>query len=195
MKIQFYNSSKQSNLNILFTCLLCLLVLGGFAQDKTKTIGNKAREGSANNSYSAVKGAQVGIRMSAGRKPVQLLKLNFHADSYASDSIAFKVNVYQMDGKFPLDTNLVNAEIKGLIKKHDTEKHQLVSVDLSPYKIDVRGDILVSVEFLTTKPGSEISFACGLFNGGTFHKDANSAKWKKVPIVGADFNVLVKKLK
>lgn len=195
MKLKYHNLSKTSTLKIITACLLCFIAIGSFAQDKTKTIGNKARKGSTNTSFTAVKGAQVGVMMNAGHKPVELLKLNFHADNRSGDSIAFKVNVYQMNGKLPSDTNLVKEEIKGVIKKNNTEEHQLVSVDLSPCKINVSGDILVSIEFLTTKNGSYIGFACGLFNGGTFHKNANSSEWKKIPVVGADFNVLVKKMK
>jgi hypothetical protein len=177
-------------------CFLCLAALGAFAQDKTKTIGNKPRTGSSNTSFDAVKGRQVGIEMSAGKKQVQLLRLNFHTQNRSSDSIPFKVNVYQMAGKFPNEANLVKDEIKGYIKKYDSqETHQLTTVDLSPYNIKVAGDIVVSIEFLTTKAGSNIGFACGLFNGGTFHKDTETEPWKKIPVVGVDFNVLVKKLK
>jgi hypothetical protein len=100
-----------------------------------------------------------------------------------------------MNGKMPIDTNIVSAEIKGTIPKYKNGEHQLVSIDLSAYNIVVSGQILVAIEFLTTKRGSDISFACGLLNGGTFHKDADSNVWKKIPVVGADFNVLAKKLK
>ncbi|WP_184549887.1 hypothetical protein [Mucilaginibacter sp. FT3.2] len=195
MKTPVYLSVRSSFLKSFFTCVLCIVALSVFAQDKTKTIGNKSREGSSNTSFSAVKGEQVGIQMNAGHKHVQLLKLNFHVANHANDSVAFKVNVYKMNGKLPVDSNLVSAIIKGIIPKYKNGEHQLVSVDLSPYNVVISGDILVSIEFLTTKSGADISFACGLLNGGTFHKDTDTAKWKKIPVVGADFNVLVKKLK
>jgi hypothetical protein len=183
-------------LKLFSACFLCFLAINASAQDKTKTIGNKPRTGSSNNSYSAVKGRQVGIEMNAGKHPVQLLRLNFHTQNRSSDSVMFKVNVYQMAGKFPNEANLVKDEIKGVIKKYDNqENHQLTTVDLSPYNIKVAGDIVVSIEFLETKNGSDIGFACGLFNGGTFHKDDENQPWKKTPVVGVDFNVLVKKLK
>jgi len=181
---------------LIALCFLCFVAVNVSAQDKTKTIGNKPRTGSSNTSFDAVKGRQVGIEMSAGKKQVQLLRLNFHTQNRSNDSIPFKVNVYQMAGKFPNEANLVKDEIKGYIKKYDNqETHQLTTVDLSPYNIKVAGDIVVSIEFLTTKPGSNIGFACGLFNGGTFHKDTEAEPWKKIPVVGVDFNVLVKKLK
>ncbi len=195
MKKTICLTSKPLLLKPVFTCLLCLTALAGFTQDKTKTIGNKAREGSSNTSFGAVKGAQVGIQMNAGHKLVQLLKLNFHAANHASDSITFKVNVYKMNGKLPIDSNIVYTEIKGAIPKYKNGEHQLVSVNLSSYNVVVSGQILVAIEFLTTKNGADVSFASGLLNGGTFHKDADNKAWKKIPVVGADFNVLVKKLK
>jgi hypothetical protein len=188
--------SPRNFIKLFAAFFLCLTALGVSAQDKTKTIGNKPRTGSSNTSFSAVKGRQVGIEMNAGKKQVQLLRLNFHTQNRSSDSIPFKVNVYQMAGKFPNEANLVKDEIKGYIKKYDNqEDHQLTTIDLTPYNVKVAGDIVVSIEFLTTKTGSNIGFACGLFNGGTFHKDSETEPWKKIPVVGVDFNVLVKKLK
>ncbi|MDN3583252.1 hypothetical protein [Mucilaginibacter flavus] len=195
MKNHFYHQIKACAFKIFITCLLAFVITGAFAQDKTKTIGNKSREGSTNTSFDAVKGAQVGIRMNAGHKKVELLKLTFHCKNRASDSIAFKVNVYHMGGKLPIDSNLVKEQITGFIGKYNKSEIQEVSVDLSAYHVLVSGDILVSIEFLTTKTGSNISFACGLLNGGTFHKDGITQPWKKIPVVGVDFNVLVKKLK
>lgn len=198
----FSTSSKLNfmlNLNLiprrlLVVFLLCFVVLKSFGQEKIKTIGNKPRTGSANNSFNAVKGKLVGIEMNAGKRQVQLLKLSFHTQNHSQDSIAFKVNVYQMAGKYPNNVNLVTDEVKGYIQKYRDGSHQLTTVDLSPYNIKVAGDIVVAIEFLETKQGSDISFSCGLFNGGTFYRDSEAAGWKKIPIVGADFSVQVKKL-
>lgn len=86
---------------LLLACLLCLTALLSNAQDKTKTIGNKSRSGTTNNSFNVVQGSQVGIKMNAGRKPVELLKLTFHVDNLGKDTIPFKINVYAMGDKLP----------------------------------------------------------------------------------------------
>jgi hypothetical protein len=169
------------------------MALSGMAQDKTKLIGNKSRSGSANNSFSVIQGAQVGIKMHAGGKPVQLLKLTFHVDNQANDTIPFKVNVYTFD-KLPKD-NLVKQEIKGIVIRNTQPNNQEINVDLSPYNIDVKGSIVVSVEFLTTQTGHSLGFSCGLLNGGTYYKKGPDTEWKKMPILGSDFNVVVKKIK
>jgi hypothetical protein len=185
---------------LLFICFICFAAFNSLAQDKTKTIGNKSRSGTTNNSFGVVQGAQVGIRMNAGRKSVELLKLSFHVDNLGKDTIPFKVNVYTMGDKLPEGDNLVKEEIRGsIIREKDPNgplvSNQLITVDLSPYKVDVKGDILVSVEFLKTIPNKSLGFSCGLLNGGTYHKKNPDTEWKKIPVVGADFNVLVKKLK
>jgi len=185
---------------LLFICFICFAAFNSLAQDKTKTIGNKSRSGTTNNSFGVVQGGQVGIRMNAGHKPVELLKLSFHVDNLGKDTIPFKVNVYAMGDKLPQGDNLVKEEIKGsIIREKDPNGplmyNQLISVDLSPYKVDVKGDILISVEFLKTIPNKSLGFSCGLLNGGTYYKKNPDVVWKKIPVVGADFNVLVKKLK
>ena len=132
--------------------------------------------------------------MNAGNKPVELLKLSFHVDNQSQDTIPFKVNVYNIVDKDPKD-NLVKQEVKGTIVRLNKPENQLVSIDLSPYNIQVKGDILVSVEFLKTQPEKSLGFACGLFNGGTYYKNGPNSNWVKKAVIGADFNVLVKKLK
>jgi len=178
---------------LLVALLLCVVSLNGFGQHKIKTIGNKPRTGSANSSFSAVKGNQVGIEINAGRKPVQLMQLSFHTKNDSNDSVLVKVNVYKMDGKKPGKINLVTADVKGFIKCCNAGTVQLNTIDLSAYDIKVSGDILVAIEFLETKNDSNISFACGLFNGGSFYKKADNVTWKKIPVVGADFSVQVRK--
>ncbi|AYL95758.1 hypothetical protein HYN43_010860 [Mucilaginibacter celer] len=174
--------------------LLFVVSINAMGQDKIKTIGNKLRSGSTNTTFDAVKGKLVGVEMNAGKKQVQLLKLSFHTANRSSDSVAFKVNVYQMAGKYPNNVNLVTDEVKGYIQKYRDGNPQLTTIDLSAYNIKVAGDIVVAIEFLETKNGSNIGFSCGLLNGGTFHRDSEAAGWKKIPVVGADFSVRVKKL-
>lgn len=171
-----------------FTILILLAALFVQAQDKTKVIGNKPREGSSNSSFAVIKGQQVGIKMKAGSKPVQLLKLNFGVENRNRDSIKFKVNVYEFYGDTPGE-NLIRQDIIAAMPKGKNR----INVDLSPYNIITKGTILVAIEWLDTYNGSEPAFAIGLFNGGTYRNQ--TGEWKKMPVAGVDFNVLVKKLK
>jgi hypothetical protein len=172
---------------IAFASILILSSISpALAQNKVKRIGNKPRSGSAKSSFSVVKGEQVGVVMRAGRKPVQLLQLNFDAESEGADSLVFKVNVYKIDDGKP-GKNLVQQPIFGSLPKGKNR----VSVDLSKYNVVADGIILVAIEWVKTSPADN-QFAVGLFNGGTWYY--RNHEWKHVPIVGADFNVMVRRV-
>lgn len=173
---------------LFFAAIMLFAVMGTQAQDKVKTIGNKARTGSSNASFAVVKGNQLGIKMKAGSKPVQLLNLDFGVENRNKDSIRFKVNVYEYDGT-KTSNNYVKQDIIGVIP-HGKNR---VDIDLAPYNLVVKGSLLVAIEWLDTHNGSEPSFSIGLFNGGTFRYQ--SGEWKKIPVAGVDFNLKVKKLK
>ena len=175
------------SLSLLFF-FLTILIHSVDAQDKTKVIGNKPRFGSSNSSFSATKGHQVGIKMNAGRKSVQLLKLNFGVDNRNTDSLKFKVNIFEFKGEQPGENLATNAIIAAM----PPGKNRL-DVDLSKFNIITKGEILVAIEFLGAQEISSPSFNIGLFNGGTYRYEG--AEWKKMPIAGIDFNVLVKKIK
>lgn len=173
---------------ILLVAVFTIATAGGvMAQKGTKTIGNKPRSGSSNSSFDLVKGNQVGIKMNAGRKPVQLLRLNFDVTNDGNDSLQFKVNVYEYNDITP-GPNLVKENIYGAIPHGKS----MVSVNLEPYNIIAKKKILVAIEWLNSYANSN-HFAIGLFNGGTYRFE--NGMWKKTPVAGVDFNVLVRKLK
>jgi hypothetical protein len=172
--------------------LLALFILCSvsslLAQDKTKVIGNKPRHGSSNSTVSVIKGNQIGIKIKAGRKPVELLKLNFGVENTSTESLKFKVNVYEFNGILSGE-NFVKQDIIGTIPAGKNR----VNVDLASYHVQAKGDLLVTIEWLETVNNANPRFAIGMFNGGSY--EFNDGKWKKVPVFGLDFNILVKKLK
>jgi len=174
-------------MKITFVAIFLLFAIAVQAQ-KTKMIGNKPREGSSNSTFAVIKGNQIGVKMKAGSKVVQLLKLNFGVENRGSDTLKFKVNIYDFSNVLPGE-NLVKDEIKGSIPKGKNR----IDVDLVPYNINAKGDILVSIEWLNNQQVKEPSFAIGLFNGGTWNYEHGA--WKKTPVAGVDFNVLVEKQK
>jgi len=177
----------QLKLKMILASIILLTVFSAQAQ-RTTTIGNAPRTGSSNSTFAVIKGQQIGIKMKAGSKPVKLLKLNFGVENRSNDSLQFKVNVYEFNGALP-DENLVKQTIVGSIPKGNNR----INVDLSPYEIEVKGTILVSIEWLNTQHVAEPSFHIGLFNGGTWNYENDA--WKHTPVAGVDFSVLVEKLK
>jgi len=176
--------SKLKSIKALALFMLAVIFTAQ-AQDKTRLIGNRPRSGSANSSFEVIKGNQTGIKINAGHKPVQLLQLNFDAESMSSDSIKFKVNVYEFNYVAPGE-NLVKQPIIGALTKGKNR----ISVDLEPYNIVAKGHILVAIEWLKNSSANN-HFAIGLFNGGTYCFE--DGRWKKTPVAGVDFNVRVRK--
>jgi hypothetical protein len=166
--------------------LLLTTVCAAQAQYKTKRIGNKPREGSANSSFDLHKGNQLGVKMNIGHKPVQLLKFHFDVENNDGDTLKFKVNVYNFEDGVPGE-KLFTQEITGSVP---TGEHY-VTVDLEPYNLQAKGTVLVAIEMLKNY-GGDVHFHIGLFNGGTWRYKENH--WKKIPIVGVDFNMLVRKV-
>lgn len=175
-----------------FAASVIMLILGiifnAQAQENTKRIGNKPRHGSSNSTHSVIRGNQLGIKMEAGKKPVQLLNLDFGVTNNTAKPLRFKVNVYEFNGIMSGE-NFVKKDILAEIPTGKTR----VNVDLSPYNLEVKRDLLVTIEWLETVEGASPSFAIGVFNGGSY--EYNSGKWKKIPVFGLDFNMTVKKLK
>jgi hypothetical protein len=171
----------------LIAALALSTIFTARAQADTKIIGNKQRSGSASTSFDLVKGKQVGIKMNAGHKPVKLLKFNFTVESQCTDTIRFKVNIYEFNYVTP-GPNLATQEI---ISGIPHGKHH-ISIDLEPYNIIAKKELLVAIEFLNNY-NCDNHFAIGLFNGGTYRFE--NGVWKKIAVAGVDFNLLVKKIK
>ena len=171
---------------LLITVFTIATIGSAAAQKGTKVIGNKPRSGSSNSSFDMTKGNQVGIKMNAGHKPVQLLKLHFDMENVSKDSLQFKVNVYEFNDVAP-GKNLATRNIYGAVPKGKNR----ITVDLEPYNIIAKKEILVAVEWLNNYQGDN-HFAIGLFNGGTYRFE--NGAWKKTPVAGVDFNVLVRKM-
>ncbi|WP_221931316.1 hypothetical protein [Pedobacter westerhofensis] len=180
----------QPGMKITLCMTLFFLFSGALlkAQDKTKVIGNKPRHGSSNSTHAVIKGNQLGIKMKAGNKPVELLKLDFGVENSAAEDLKFKVNVYEFNGILSGE-NFVKQDITGSIPKGKTR----VNVDLEKYHIQVKKDLLVSIEWTETVKDASARFAIGVLNGGSY--EFADGKWKKIPLFGLDFNMVVKKLK
>lgn len=181
--ITFTNHSHFKMLTGLF------LLLAGFSSyAQNKTIGNKPRTGSSRSSFSVAKGEQTGIRINAGKKPLQLLELSFGTENDCKETPKFKVNIYEFNDVAPGE-NFVKQEITGVVRKG---KGRTI-VDLSPYHIVLKGKILVAIEWLESYSDCSPAFFMGIFNGGSYRYTNN--KWSKIPVVGFDFNILARKIK
>ncbi|MBE7177144.1 MAG: hypothetical protein INR69_12105 [Mucilaginibacter polytrichastri] len=170
----------------VFTLFFLLSSIGASAQEKVA--GNKGSR-KANMSFSVKKGEEIGVKIKAGRKEARLKKFTFRLDTDYRKQARFKVNVYDLQGAFP-GKNIATDSITSVIPRtgEPEENGVVVVVDLTPYKLSVKGDFLISIEWLETLPGNGPLFSSGLLNGGTWLKNG-TGEWKKLPVIGASFQV------
>jgi hypothetical protein len=183
IKFYYQKAVKQQWLLVL----LFIFITAGASAQKIRTVGNKPRTGSSNNTFSVVKGEEIGIKMKIGKKVAEPQSLSFGAENMRADTLKFKVNIYAFEGD-TVGKNYVEKEIIGAIPPGKSR----VLVDLTSAGAKISGTVLTSIEWLKTQPGPEAIFSIGLFNGGTYHKSSASGEWKKIPVAGVDFGMKIK---
>ena len=72
-------------------------------------------------------------------------------------------------------------------------------MSLAEYKLVMKGDLLISLEWIegsSSGPGSGAIFlSAGFLNSSTWHRLTSQAKWEKASGMGVGFNVTVQKIK
>jgi hypothetical protein len=135
-------------------------------------------------------GAEIGVRMTPGKRPRHLERFHCHVSDTRVDSAVFRLNIYRMiDGK---PENIMQRSILLSIRSGPGD----YSVDLSGLNLSLSGDILVSLELLKIysvlpSPGG-VFFSAAFFNSGTWHRLTSQAEWTKAHGIGVGFNVEVR---
>jgi hypothetical protein len=110
---------------------------------------------------------------------VRLLSFNFNVSNLRLDTGTFRLNIYSIKKGLP-DSNLLSRNILAGI----SNKPGAYRIDLSTYRLDFKGDIFVSLEWVAGKTSTEhgvVFFSAGLL--------ASSFKG-----LGAAFNLSVEDL-
>ena len=134
-------------------------------------------------------GAEIGVKMPLGRHPRHLEKFHCHVSDSRIDSAVFRLNIYRVVNGNPV--NILPRNILLSIAKTPGD----YTVDLSGLKLDLSGDILVSLELLRSysslpNPGA-VFFSAALFNSGTWRRPTSQAEWRKAHGIGVGFNLEV----
>jgi CarboxypepD_reg-like domain len=142
-------------------------------------------------------GAELGTLMKIRRAPTFINSFHFFISFNDYDSLRFRVNIYEMDGKKVgkriLHRNVIIEEAV------DGWNH----VNLEPYNVVARRNFLVSLEWLTDFPcqnieidsdGKEVQscqlmFSAGFFNADLYYRTVSQGEFKKFGTAGVGFNV------
>ncbi len=132
-----------------------------------------------------VLGKEMGVLME-NRKLARLHRINLSIGSCDHDTIFYRVNIYRVtDKRKMLLENILSAPIYLNIPKSDTKN--TISLDISKQNLCVKGDFLVTVEYIKDLKKGNLLFSCGL-GKLTYHRSTSQGNWKKVPI-GVAINV------
>ncbi|MEM1259719.1 MAG: hypothetical protein AAGH81_14395, partial [Bacteroidota bacterium] len=89
--------------------------------------------------------------------------------------------------------NILKDNILIAIEPKQTGK---ITVDLKPYDIIVKDDVIVTLEWVANegknKDGEAIFFPIGFFTNGTLRKEASQSNFKKFASLGVGFNIDVR---
>lgn len=133
-------------------------------------------------------GSEIGIIIKPGKRPSLLKSFNFNISENHLDSAIFRLNIYSLKKGQPFENILLQN-----ILLHVGNQPGPVHLDLSRYKIILKEDVLISLEWIDGgKSGNErgiLFLSAGLLNTGTWHRLTSLAKWTKANGIGVGFNV------
>ncbi|WP_276392162.1 carboxypeptidase-like regulatory domain-containing protein [Eudoraea chungangensis] len=161
---------------------------------KRKTLGNKttAKFLSAGFSHNQL-GAEMGIKINVRKAPNFVDSFNFSvSQNRLSTKTIFRLNFYKVEKGRPAN-NILRDNIFVTI---DPKQTGLVRVDLRPYDIVLKEDVIVTLEWVDSEgeniKGEAIFFSLGLLTTGTLHKQSSQGKFKRLNNLGVGFNIDVR---
>ena len=139
-------------------------------------------------------GSETGIKIKLGKKPVLLKSFSFNISENRLDTAVFRMNIYNFRNGIPFE-NILRQNILVPVGK---QKGQY-TINLIDYKLVMKGDILLSLEWIEgSSSGREhgaIFLSAGFLNSATWHRLTSQGKWKKASGLGVGFNAEIQQLK
>lgn len=133
-------------------------------------------------------GYEIGILVKVRKRPTQIKVLNLHNLATSYDSVFYRLNVYEMEGREPVRSAL-NEPIYIQLTKTDLRTE--ISVDLTPYNIMVHDDFVITLEYVRELGEGRLSFGAGMANGWTYYRRTSQGRWYRSPI-GIGMSVLIR---
>jgi len=158
---------------------------------RTRRLGNTASSRSVSVGFPMkFLGAELGIRIGLGKRPVFLKAFNFNISYSRVDTALFRLNIYSFDKGSPSGYKLQQNILVPVGKTAGAQ-----TIDLSAYHLITSGDILVTLELIEgassgPDPGA-LFLSAGFFNSPTWRRPTSQATWKKAAGIGVGFNIVV----
>jgi hypothetical protein len=139
-------------------------------------------------------GSETGVKINLGKDPVLLKKLTFNISENRLDTAVFRLNIYSYKNGAPSENILQRNILLGV----GSQKGKY-SISLTDYKLVMKGDVLVSLEWIegssAGRGNGAIFLSAGFLNSATWHRLTSQADWKKATGLGVGINLTVQELK
>lgn len=154
----------------------------------TKRVGTFARNEMVSAGFSEnILGKEAGVRMKIKNKPAYIEEVHVYIARCAYDSIFFRLNVYEMDGK-DVGSNILTEPIYIDLSREEVEDK--IVIDLKKYNIRVEDDFLVSLEQVSDLGEGGLFFASKIFKP-TYYRYTSQAPWSKVGLAGISIGCVI----
>jgi hypothetical protein len=135
-------------------------------------------------------GSEIGVKINLGKKTVVLKNFNFNISDIRLDTAVFRLNIYHFNNGKPQD-NILKKNILIPVGRRSGQ----YTVNLSAYKLVLKDDILISIEWIegstAAKENGAIFLSASFLSAATWHRLTSQADWKKASGLGVGFNLEV----
>ena len=138
-------------------------------------------------------GSEVGVKIQLGKHPVILKKFSFNVSDTRLDTAVFRMNIYNFKNGTPFE-NILQKNVLITVGKR-TGRY---TINLTEYKMEMKGEILLSLEWIegssSASTNGAIFLSAGFLNSNTWHRITSQGVWKKASGLGVGLNMEVQKL-
>ena len=138
-------------------------------------------------------GTEIGVKIKLGKNPVILKKFSFNISDNRLDTAVFRMNIYNLKNGVPFE-NIIQKNVI----VHVGKQKGLYTVNLTPYKLQMKGDIILSLEWVegsySGSGNGAIFLSASFLSSATWHRLTSQGEWKKATGLGVGLNVEVQEL-
>lgn len=138
-------------------------------------------------------GTEIGVKIKLGKNPVILKRFTFNISDNRLDTAVFRMNIYNLKNGVPFE-NIIQKNVIVPVGK----QKGLYTVNLIPYKLEMKGDIILSLEWIegsySGSGNGAIFLSASFLSSATWHRITSQGEWKKATGLGVGLNMEVQEL-
>ena len=138
-------------------------------------------------------GTEIGVKIKLGKNPVILKRFSFNISDNRLDTAVFRMNIYNIKNGAPFENILQKNVIVPVGKQKG-----LYTVNLIPYKLEMKGDIILSLEWIdgsySGAGNGAIFLSASFLSSATWHRITSQGEWKKATGLGVGLNMEIQEL-